>query len=407
MSYGLFAAKSKQKNEVEAIITEDWQQLEWTDSESEYVSHYKIEVQQYNEKTKEYAEYTAIETEDNSNSVAINPQLKPGVYRYRITSYDLLGFEGYSSGWYDLKILQAYEPEVRGISSNSNHTSTLYLEEINDGIFTVTGRNLFNLKDDDNTLSYTDYIFMPEGNGIFQSGYIPEILEHDVNNRELKVKIDLDQMDIGTYTFIARDASGLENQKNSDSQISIRFKKLVDLDLAAGYVLPVALFDDTFKTYFNTPVRPLSATAKITFIPMKHNWGYLGLGVHGSYSRIIAKNDSHTIDGNMVTAMANIVYQKPINIKLEGGTKNRHIFTVDLHGGAGTVVLQDLTFHFPMNIDSEPLDSYYFGIDAGASIQTYITNRIYIETGADFIYAFMSDMKLGQILPYVCAGIQL
>lgn len=404
LSCNLLAAKSKQKDEVQAIITEDWQVLEWTDSESDYVTHYKIDIQQYNDKHKEYSDYTTLETEDNSTSVAITPQLKPGIYRYKITSYDLLGFEAVTSDWYDLKILQAFEPEVRNLSTNSNHTSTIYLEEINDGIFTVSGRNLFDLKEDENDLSYTKYFF--KSNDALQKEYIPDILEHADNNRELKIHIDLNTFDIGSYTFVAQDASGLENEPNSDSQIHIRFKKLVDLDVAAGYILPVTLFDDTFKTYFNTPVRPLSATAKITFIPMKHTWGYLGLGVQGSYSRIFATYDTYKIDGNMITAMANFVYQKPVNILIENGTKNRHILTFEVHGGAGIVMLQNLVFHFPMDINSRPLNAYYIGADTGVSIQTYITNRLYIEVGADFIYAFMSDMQLGQILPYACVGFQ-
>lgn len=404
LCFGVFAQESEA--DVEVPVTDNWQILEWADSSSEYVTKYLVEIEQLNSKSNEYETIISIETENNETQIAINPKLKPGVYRYRITSYDLLGFEGAVSDWSELKIFQAFDPEVRTISSNANHSSTVYLEEINDGIFTISGRNLFDLKEDDTDINFTDYRLLPKGTKKFENGFVPEILEHSSNNRELKIKLELSELDVGTYNFIAKDASGLENEKNSDSQITIRFKKLMDLDLAAGYLLPVTIFDDTIKTYFKSPVTPLSLTGKLTFIPLKHTWGYLGIGVQANYTRLFAEYDTHYIDGNMMAGMLNVVYQKPFNIKVDGGNKSRHLFTFEFHGGAGVVMFQDLTFHFPRDINSEPLNSCYIGADVGASVQTYITNRLYIEVNADFLYAFMTDMQLGQILPSVCVGFQ-
>lgn len=392
---------------VEEDTPEEWQVLEWEDKNSSYVSSYKVDIEVFNEKAKVFEPLQTVETESNETFVSISPQLKPGMYRYKITSYDLLGFEGAESDWNELKIFQAYEPEIRSISTNANHSSTIYLEEVNDGILTVTGRNLFGLKQSPEDINYTSYYFTPkDGSGKLKS-FFPEILEHAASNRELKIQIDLPQIDVGSYNLVAKDASGIESHRSSSSEITIRFKKPVDFDIAAGYVFPVTVFDDTFNKYFNSSMRPISGTAKITFIPMKHTWGYLGIGVQGTYSRIIANFDTYSIDGNMMTAMANLVYQKPVNISYANGTRKRHLLTFEAHGGGGLLFMQDLAFHFAKDVDSRALNTYFPGADVGLGMQVYFTNRIYLELGIDFIYAFMKDMQLGQVLPFVCAGFQL
>ena len=85
-------AQAEEEQEMTVGEEVQWQTLEWEDEGSAYVLHYDIEIEKYNAKKNVYEPMLSLKTEDNSTSVKIQPQLSSGKYRYRIISYDLLGF---------------------------------------------------------------------------------------------------------------------------------------------------------------------------------------------------------------------------------------------------------------------------------------------------------------------------
>lgn len=285
-----------------------------------------------------------------------------------------------------------------------NRTGTLFLEEINDGIFNIFGKNLFALPESDSDISFTDYVLLNSKKKNAEP-IIPEILENE-KNRRLKIQFDLKKLDVGKYNFIATDASGLKNKADHRSQIEVKFKKKVDFDLSAGYVFPVVLYDGTFEEYLDTNILPLSVTARATFVPFKHRFGYFGFGLFSSYSRIFADYNNYQIDGNLINADALFVYQLPVRVKFKNLEKPRHLMTLELHGGAGLSFFNDFKFHFEHNIVSEPLNSINLGAIAGGAMQFYLTNRLYAELSADYLMVFLADMDFGMILPALSIGWQ-
>ena len=69
-------------------------------------------------------------------------------------------------------------------------------------------------------------------------------------------------------------------------------------------------------------------------------------------------------------------------------------------------MFQNTKFHFPRNINSEPLNSLDISVIAGLTGQIYVTNRMYIEAGADFIFPFMGKLIMGYVQPQICIGWQ-
>ena len=65
-----------------------------------------------------------------------------------------------------------------------------------------------------------------------------------------------------------------------------------------------------------------------------------------------------------------------------------------------------LTFHFPRNINSVPLNSLDVSVTAGLSAQVYITNRLYVEAGADMSMPFMGELIMVYAQPQICVGWQ-
>ncbi len=390
--------------ESEISAQEQWQYLEWEEENPEYVLHYEVVIQVFSEKKGTFEDLNRIMTKDNSNRVQLNPLLSPGKYRYKVISYNLIDVPAAESSWFEFKIYKAFQPEINDIKSNVNRTGTLFLEEINDGIFNIFGKNLFALPKSDSDISFTNYVLLNSKKKNAEP-IIPEILENE-KNRRLKIQFDLKKLDVGKYNFIATDASGLKSKADHRSQIEVKFKKKVDFDLSAGYVFPVVLYDGTFEEYLDTNILPLSVTARATFVPFKHRFGYFGFGLFSSYSRIFADYNNYQIDGNLINADALFVYQLPVRVKFKNLEKPRHLMTLELHGGAGLSFFNDFKFHFEHNIVSEPLNSINLGAIAGGAMQFYLTNRLYAELSADYLMVFLADMDFGMILPALSIGWQ-
>ena len=396
--------ESAEEEETELSAQEQWQYLEWEEENPEYVLRYEVVIEIFSEKTKSFEEIRRIMTEDNSSKVQVNPLLSPGVYRYKVVSYNLVDVPEVESNWFEFKIYKAYQPEIADIKSAANRTGTLFLEEINDGIFNISGKNLFSIPQSETEISFTQYALL-NSRKKNADPVIPEILENE-KNRHLKVYFDLKKLDVGKYNFIATDASGLKSSSDRRSEIEIKFKKRVDFDLSAGYVFPVVLYDNTFEKYLDSNIMPFSAAARASFVPFKHRFGYFGLGIYGTYSRVYADYNNYQIDGNLINADALFLYQLPVRVKVKNSEKRRHILTFELHGGAGVSFFNDFKFHFAYDIVSDPLNSINLNALAGGAVQFYITNRLYTELSADYLMAFLKDMDFGMILPSVSIGWQ-
>ncbi len=390
--------------ETELSAQEKWQYLEWEEENPEYVLHYEVVIESFLEKADAFEEIRRIMTEDNSSKVQVNPLLAPGVYRYKVISYNLVDVPEVESSWFEFKIYKAYQPEITDIKSQANRTSTLFLEEINDGIFNISGKNLFALPQSESEISFTEYELL-NSKKKKTGAIIPKIIENE-KNRRLKVQFDMKKLDVGKYNFVAKDASGLKSSVDRRSEIEVKFKKRMDFDLSAGYVFPVVLYDGTFEKYLDTNLMPLSATARASFMPFKHRFGYFGVGVFGTYSRIFADYNNYQIDGNLINADALFVYQLPVRVKFKNSENRRHILTLEAHGGAGISFFNDLKFHFAHDIVSEPLNSINLNAVFGGAVQFYITNRLYSEFSVDCILAFLSDMDFGMVLPSLSIGWQ-
>ena len=407
------AAASSENGEVseEEIKNEEnpdeaWQYLEWIEDFPEYVQKYEVVIEEKKDDNADWTEINRLFTEDNTTRVQIQPLLTPGLYRYKVITYDLIGIPEIESDWFEFNIYRAYIPQVRSVEAAVTHSSIIYLDEINDGLFTVTGRNLFELQEGPTDVSFTVYEVVNTRRKNAEP-IIPQIQEFSDNNRKLRVQFNMDELDTGVYYFTATDASGLKSENGKENTFTVKFRKAVDFDVAGGYTCPVIVFGDKMKEYLNTSVLPLSVNGKISFIPFKRRFGYLGIGVDATYSRLLTKTEGYDLDGNYICGNAIFIYQLPIRVKSKKDeTKLRHVATLEVHGGAGVSMFQNTVFHFPHDINSEPLNSLDFCAMAGASAQIYFTNRLYAEIGADFVMPLMENLPMGYVKPVAAVGWQ-
>lgn len=391
------ARKSPPPSENET--NETWQTLEWDDETSIYVSRYDVVIESYSQKDGRYemeGEYT---TEGNETSVQLQPLLEPGAYRFKVISYDLLGAAATESDWMEFTIARAARPEVSSVSADITSSSTVFLEDANDGVFTVSGKNLYSSDKDSSPLEWTSYrLENAKKPGVY---IIPEIIEADGNGRKVKMKVDMAQLDAGEWRLSAVDASGLTNGESSSPDLTVKFRKLVDFDVSVDYSMALVIHDDTMETYTNAVFWPLGGKICLTLMPFKRRSFYLGAAIDLGYSRVSGDMTLWSSSGNFFSGHANFVCQIPFRNK-----KGRHTCTLDFHAGAGLGALAGFKFSFDQGGTSPKLDSIGASFDVGAAAHIYMFRRVYAELRVDYDITLLSDMVLGRLNPSAGIGCQ-
>lgn len=344
------------------------QKLFWEKDEA--VSSFVFELEKRNDR----GEYKQIVLENTTDNF-IELNLEPGVYRYRIGTYNFLNKLENTNYWEHFEIKKAIEPKITGVTPKQ-----IFLDEQNDGIYTVNGRNFS--KDSIIEFSYEDGKM---------DGTVTDFSE---NGEQFKFIVDMNQLNPGNYKFKITNEGGLYTEEEN---ITVKFKKLMDFDLFAGYVFPIVVLDDTIQTYFEKFTFPISAMAGFSFIPVKKAFGYFGAGILASYSRLDIQKENYKLGGNLLSAHLNFVYQKPII---------RGRLTVDVHAGAGIGMFQGFSFHFNNGIDTEPLNAMGISVDGGLGLQFYITKRLYTEVRGNVSCGFFKDIILFSVNPAAFIGWQ-
>lgn len=410
----LMAKPKKADSVIQEIFSDDeddaeeleWQILEWEDRNSRYAYKYEVSIESLDPKTQEWIPVNKIQTERNETRIQIQPYLMPGNYRYQVTTFDLFGYPSVESDWTEFNIYEAFQPEVRDVNVDLYFGNTIFLDELNNGVISINGKNLFEPSEGESDINYTEYYLLTNNRG-FKAKFEAELLEHDDKNSKAKLQFNLANLDAGTYNLVARDASGLESQRNEKNQLIIKFKKAVDLDISAGWAMPVLLFDQTLPTYMESRLIPVTATAKISLMPFKHMWGYLGMGFIGSYSMHTNMTPDYNIIGNYLTGYLDFVYQYPIYKNKNDMEKRRHIGTVEARAGGGIDYFLNYTFYYGHGVTSKSLNTIAYGFNVGASYQHYFTNRIYAEASLDYQMTFGNNIMVGKVVPALYAGVQL
>ncbi len=355
------------------------QTLTWEDAGD--VLKYEFTIESWNEKKKVYEKKDFIETQEHS----VELSLKAGLYRYRIVIFNLLGLKEFDTDWQELTIIKAYKPVVKSISPK-----LLYLEEVQDGNFEIDGQELRD--------GIEFYIENEKGKRLEV-----EIKQRDTKNRHAEIYVNPDKLKVGKYSLVAINEGGL---KTIYPDIKIVYKKPVDFDISASYVVPLIFFDDTFPTYLGNTAYLLSATFKMNLMPFKMASGYYGIGVNGFYTRMFKDFENYSVNGNVFYGNLNFVYQYPVR-KVDKNQKVRRLkMTIEGRAGVGVTYFSDFKYYFPHDIITESLNSLAINMDLGAGVQIYFTKNLFINIDLDYLMTFAKDTIPGVFLPAVGAGWQ-
>lgn len=306
--------------------------------------------------------------EEETETTKYDVSLGAGEYRYKVMAYNFLGNLEVDTGWIDVEIIRAYMPKISDVTP-----ATLFLEEEQDGIFSISGSEL---------REETEFYLIP-GKTMRLGGLIPQVLEHNKRNNHVKLQFDPNLIDSNKYSLIAKNNGGL---KTSYYPITVQFKKPVDFDVAAGYAPVFFLSDSIMKSKsgkdisFNAAMGDqmfyfLSPNVRLTFIPVKKKIGNFGVMINATAFPVMSNVADYELNGWILMGSAQFIYQfYPIKKRL----------CLDVHAGVGVFSLLNLGFKFPHGIEIEDkMNSLALTANVGLDAQFYILKRLYVEAGVE------------------------
>ncbi len=349
------------------------QTLSWVSSE--YALRYEVRLE------KQLDDGTWIS--ENTYTTDINEvevSLFAGTYRYQILVYNFLDLLEDQSDWFEFDVFKAIQPRVADLGPD-----IIYLDEIQTGVFSFEGFNAL-----DETLFYLQIPNSP------RRTMYGDIIEQ--NDENFRILFNMRDIDVGDYEFVAENPGGLTDKI---SPLVVKFLKPYDLNVTVGYNMFYTIPGD-IPLYFNESFFPFGASAKLTYIPLKRNFGNIGFEVSAYWYYMKSNFDSYDITTHVIPATLNFVYQLPI-------IKKRLI--LDAHIGGGATLLTNLKFKYSSGIESPAENPLGIAANAGLSLQLYpLTqiglNRLYFELGTDYIVSFFQDTILHIVTPALSVGWQ-
>lgn len=346
------------------------QRLFW-EAES-YVRQYEIIIEQKNADES----YTEILREFTKETF-IDVSLGPGNYRYTMQVYDLLNRPQGIGDWEFFEIMLALKPGIQGFSPEA-----FYLDEDTSWNIVINGLNLADGAEV--LLRQTDR----------PRDIVPQTTV--IDGRTARISFAMSGLVTGNFTIFIKNPGGLETESGA---FRVVFRKPVDFNVSAGYAAVIPLYG-SFFSFFDQGAFPLGAHTKLSLVPFKRVWGYLGVELDPFWNYMDTKNPSEGYDvvSHLTGLNVNLLYQKWLS--------NRTM-AFNLRLGAGIVSILDFHFNYSSG-SSQSFMGLYFSAGAGASFQWLIRKPFFVEAGVSFNHVFAANDKIqpGFIRPLIGAGWQ-
>jgi hypothetical protein len=342
------------------------QVLRW--KEEENVLYYEVEIER--QKGDMWEALIRTETE----SVFLELSLIPGTYRYRVRAYDFLRRPAAAADWIQFDVRLAKQPEIFRFSPEA-----FYLDE--DAVLTLTlwGRNL--------TEGAEIYI-RNQSRG--ENRIIPQRVIIEESEEEAQLIFSFDQLAAGEYVIHVVNPGGLETSLGTFRIAS----RPLNIDVSAGYRPLIPLYG-RINELFAVGIFPLGAYARLTILPLKRYWGYMGLELEPSWNYLSAEGDGYEVQAHLAGASLYGVYRMWFSNRLRA-------LTFRIGGGFYPV----LDYHFTYSRGAaESLTILIPAIAAGFSFQWFVRRPFFVEAGLDFAHFLSVDKpQPGYLRPFAGAG---
>jgi hypothetical protein len=343
------------------------QRLSWYPED--YTSRYEVRIESLSSNGS-YREVLRRSTQAEYLEIS----LPPGLYRYRVQSYDLLEKPVGNPPWISLEVLPALKPE------------------------------LFSLEPD--TISGRSASFTIRGRNLVENGQV--ILRNRESGREEKGSLrpapDGTSAEVvfsshpatGSYDVIVENPGGLSGSTGPLTVLSNRV-----FNLSVGYS-PLYPFSGRVNEMLESSFYPLGFSARLNTVPFEWKGFGLGLEAAAGWAYLSSPYSSGGLDydvtGHFADLRLHFLAQKWL-------ADNR--FALSLHVGGGLAAM----LHFQKQIsglDTEAVNVLYPAGSAGLSLLWPFGEKYFALLGLEYLYLFSKDQSNPTfILPFIGLGMKL
>jgi hypothetical protein len=325
------------------------QTLTWNRSNAYY---YEVEIQRRNE-AKEWEAYAKERTEE----IFLDVSLPPGMYRYRILSYNVLGRVAAASSWTGVRIYPAREPVVESFSPAAFHVDS-HQEEFT---LILEGCDLM-----DEAVMYI--IAKTEKAKPIE----PLSIQHSEDGAFLSAVFSARGLTLGDYDIVITNPGGLRTVKEG---FAVSFEKPVDLPFSLGYAPFLPLYGSLFTEY-DSFFYPLGFYGRFSVLPFKRLWGNIGGELHVRFADITTEDGRFTLNGQLLLATVSALYQRRFM---------DYTMALNFRLGGGIAPVINMQFEHNDGSNSEKQTALYVSLAAGISWQWYVWRGFFIEAGLDYV----------------------
>jgi hypothetical protein len=325
------------------------QTLTWNRSNAYY---YEVEIQRRNE-AGEWEPHAKERTEE----IFLEVSLPPGMYRYRILSYNVLGRVAAASGWTGVRIYPAREPTVENFSPAAFYIDGHQKE------FTLILQG-YDLMDE-----AAVYIVAKTENA---KPVEPLSIRHSEDGASLSAVFSAGGLALGNYDIVITNPGGLRSVKEG---FAVSFKQPIDLSVSLGYAPFLPLYGSLFKEY-DSRFYPLGFYSRFSALLFKRPWGNIGGELSVRFADITTKDERFTLNGRLLVFTANALYQRQFR---------DYTMALNFRLGGGLAPVIDMQFEHNDGSSSEKQTAMYVSLAAGASWQWYLWRGLFVEAGLDYI----------------------
>jgi hypothetical protein len=328
------------------------QRISWERSNAYY---YEVEIEQQ----VAAGEWNLVEKPKTEN-LFVEVSLAPGMYRYRILSYNVLDRVAATSEWAGIRVFVTRDPKVERTIPEAYYVENM----ADDFTLTLEGVNLMENAD-------VYLIAKKEGAGRI----MPESVQYSESENTITLTVRTVGLGLGPYDIVVTNPGKLQTVYEG---FSVTFRHKVDVNVSLGYMPLIPLSGYIYDT-FSSPVYPASFYGRISVVPFKYLWGFLGAEFTPQFAIMKTEADTYTVNGTMMSFAFDALYQYWFYTRT---------MALNFRLGGGFTAITGINFEHNDGSTSDEVTTVLSMMNLGASIEWFVWRSLFVEGGLEFVQHF-------------------
>jgi hypothetical protein len=330
------------------------QRISWSRSNAYY---YEVEI----ERQIAAGEWRLVEKQ-KTEELFVEVSLAPGMYRYRIVSYNVLGRAAAASEWAGIRVFATRDPKIERIIPEA-----WYVEEAAD-VFTLVLEGL-NLMEGAEV-----YIAaQKEGAGRIQ----PESIRYSEDEKSITLVLRTANLDLGLHDIVVVNPGKLQAVYEG---FALMFRRALDVNVSLGYAPFIPFYGYIFDS-FSSPVYPAGFYARVNAVFFKRLWGFAGAEFTPRLAVMETPEAAYTVHGTMMSFAFDGLYQYWFS---------RRTMVLNFRLGGGFTAISGIYYDHADGSSSEPVGALLPLMNAGLSFEWVFWRDLFAEAGLDYTQYFSS-----------------